>query len=182
MMSSDVKPRRTIRFILFTGEEQGVLGSRAYIRQHEADMKNVVCTLILDWGNGPITKHLLGGHHEFSMPLEELLPSLSDVAPSQVGKGYLTYTDGLSFTLAGVPAIGLFQDSPNYGMIAHSAADTLDKVDPKVLARDSAALAISGIWFANYPVHVGSRWSPAKTAEMLEDQRRTLQVFGLWPF
>jgi Zn-dependent M28 family amino/carboxypeptidase len=104
------------------------------------------------------------------------------VASPQLGKGFLTYTDGFSFTLAGVPEIGLFQDSPNYSLLGHSAADTLDKVDPQVLIRDSAALAISGLWFANYPAQVGSHWSLAKTAQMLNDQRRFLQAFELWPF
>ena len=177
-----LKPQRTIRFVLFTGEEQGLLGSRAYTRQHQAEMKNVECTLVLDWGYGPITKYLLGGHDEFTAALQELFPALAGVASPQVGKGFLTYTDGFSFTLAGVPEIGLFQDSPDYSLLGHSAADTLDKVDPQVLIRDSAALAISGLWFANYPMQVGSHWSQAKTAQMLDDQRRFLQALELWPF
>jgi carboxypeptidase Q len=180
--SAGLKRWSAARFVLFTGEEQGLLGSRAYISQHQPEMKNVVCALVLDWGYGPIKKFLLGGHDEFSMPLQELLPSLNDVLPAQVGKGFLTYTDGFSFTLAGVPEIGLFQDSPNYTMLGHSAADTLDKADPEVLAHDSAALAISGLCFANYPVQVGSHWSQAKTAQMLDDQRRFLQALGMWPF
>jgi carboxypeptidase Q len=182
IIESGLKPQRTLRFVLFTGEEQGLLGSRAYTSRHQAEMKNVVCTLVLDWGYGPITKYLLGGHAELTSALDELFPVLTGVVSPQVGKGFLTYTDGFSFTLAGVPEIGLFQDSPDYGLLGHSAADTLDKTDPEVLARDSAALAISDLWFADYPVQVASHWSPAKTAQMLDDQRRFLQALELWPF
>ncbi len=56
MMRAGVKPRRTIRFVLFTGEEQGLLGSQAYVRRHKDDLANILCVFALDWGQGPITK------------------------------------------------------------------------------------------------------------------------------
>ena len=56
IVASGIRPERTIRFALFTGEEQGLLGSRAYTRAHQEELKNFVCAFILDWGSGPITK------------------------------------------------------------------------------------------------------------------------------
>jgi carboxypeptidase Q len=47
---SGVRPARTIRFVLFTGEEQGLLGSKAYGKQHRAELPNIDCALIMDWG------------------------------------------------------------------------------------------------------------------------------------
>ena len=84
---SGVKPKRTIRFVLFTGEEQGLLGSRAYVRAHQTEMRNVVCALVLDWGNGPITNFPLAGHDEMGASFEQLFREIADVAPVQVGKG-----------------------------------------------------------------------------------------------
>jgi carboxypeptidase Q len=182
IIGSGVKPKRTIRIILFTGEEQGLLGSRAYVRAHREEMKDFICAIILDWGNGPITKYLLGGHEEFAAPLQELFSSIGDVANLKTGNGYLTYTDAYAFTFAGVAGITPFQDSPNYSMLGHSSADTLDKVDAEILDRNSGVLAISAIWMANYPTRIGEVWPPEKTARSLEEQRTTLQAFGLWPF
>jgi carboxypeptidase Q len=182
IIDSGVKPKRTIRIILFTGEEQGLLGSRAYTRAHHEEMKNFICAIVLDWGSGPITKYLVGGHDEFAGPLGEMFRQTSDFGSLDTGNGFLTYTDAYAFVFAGVAGITPFQNSPNYSLVGHSAADTLDKVDPTILARDSGALALSGLWIANYPNRIGTIWPPAKTAQMLEEQRAALQTFGLWPF
>ncbi len=162
------KPDRTIRFALFTGEEQGLLGSRAYTRAHQNDLKNFVCAFILDWGSGPITKFPLAGHSELAAPLEELIPSIADVAALQVASGYLTYTDAYAFTFAGIPAVAPLQDSQNYAMWGHSAADTLDKVSPGVITLDSAVLALTSVWIvvATQPASVpsGRRRKPPRSS------------------
>lgn len=72
-------------------------------------------------------------------------------------------TDAYAFTLVGIPGIAPFQDSPNYSMIAHSAADTLDKVNAEVLTRNSTILALMALWFADHPQRLGSMWSAEET-------------------
>jgi len=115
-------------------------------------------------------------------PLQDLINSVADVAAVRTGNGYLTYTDAYAFILAGIPGITPFQDSPNYTLIGHSAADTLDKVEADILERDSALLALSSLWLADYPTTIGRHWSPEKTAQMLSEQRTALRALGLWPF
>ena len=182
IVAAGVKPDRTLRFVLFTGEEQGLLGSRAYTRAHQRELANFVCALILDWGQGRITKLPLAGHSELAATFEELFRAISGVAPVQVAAGYLTFTDAFAFTLAGVPGIAPLQDSQDYAMWAHSAADTLDKVSPEVLALDSTLLALTALWTADYPTRPGSVWSPERTARELRQQQSSLELLGLWPF
>jgi hypothetical protein len=182
IVASRIKPDRTIRFVLFTGEEQGLLGSRAYVRAHAAELPNLICALVLDWGQGSITKFPLAGHTELSPAFDELFAAIADVAPLRTASGFLTYTDAYSFTFAGVPAVAPLQDSANYSMWGHSAADTLDKVSPDVLSRDSAVLALAAVWIANYPSRIGTFWTPERTAKELADQRDSLKALGLWPF
>jgi hypothetical protein len=184
ILGSDARPRRTIRFILFTGEEQGLLGSRAYVQRHHAELGQIVCAFALDWGQGPITKFLTAGHEELTASLQRLTEAIDDVQKVQVTKGYLNFTDAYSFTLAGVPGVAPFQDSPGYGLNAHSAADTLDKVDAVVLARDSAVLALAAFWVADDPVRAGDVMTPEETALTLirDKQRALLELLGLWPF
>ena len=182
ILSAGVKPKRTIRFILFTGEEQGLLGSHAYLKQHQAEVRNFVCAVVLDWGSGPITKFPLAGHDEFSAPMQELFRSSKALASVTTSPGYLTFTDAYSFTLAGIPGIAPLQDSPNYTMVGHSAADTLDKVNESTLNQDTAMMASMAIWISDYPIRIGSVWSPEQTSQSLQEQRRSLQLLGLWPF
>jgi carboxypeptidase Q len=182
ILSAGVKPKRTIRFILFTGEEQGLLGSRAYLKQHQAETNNFVCAVVLDWGSGPITRFPFAGHDEVAAPLEELFRSSKTLTSVTTTPGYLTFTDAYSFTLAGIPGIAPLQDSPNYTMVGHSGADTLDKVNEPTLNQDTAMLASVAIWVADYPIRIGSVWSPEQTSQMLQQQRKSLQLLGLWPF
>ena len=177
-------PRRTIRFVLFTGEEEGLLGSRAYVEAHRAEMANVVCAFVLDWGQGPITAMPVAGHGEMLNALQELARALAPVQPLKITEGYLDFTDAYAFTLAGVPGIALYQQSEDYTTIGHSAADTLDKIDADVLARDTAVIAGSVWWVADLPDRVGEAWPPEKTAQVLtrDRQRRALEMLGMWPF
>ena len=94
-------PRRSIRIVLFTGEEQGLLGSRAYVRDHAPEMKNVIAAFALDWGQGPITGLPLAGHKELVPPFERLAELMSGLGPLKIDAGYMTFTDAYAFTLAG---------------------------------------------------------------------------------
>jgi hypothetical protein len=71
---SGLKPRRTIRFILFSGEEQGLLGSRAYAAAHAAEADSIQAVLVLDNGTGMITGQALQGRNEDEQLWKDLLP------------------------------------------------------------------------------------------------------------
>jgi Zn-dependent M28 family amino/carboxypeptidase len=184
LVDSGRAPRRTIRFVLFTGEEQGLLGSRAYIRAHRTEMAQLACALALDWGAGPIAAIPLAGHDEMREVFQRAADRLHGVQPIRVLDGYLGYTDAYAFTLAGVPGIGLFQDSPGYDAIGHSPADTLDKVDPRMLDRDVAVLALLALEVADAPHGIGDAWDAPTTARTLVRARQdvALRGLGMWPF
>src|SRR5262249_4053120 len=57
-------PRRTIRFILFSGEEQGTIGSYAYVKAHRAEMDKIRAVIIYDTGSGRVTGYSLGGRKD----------------------------------------------------------------------------------------------------------------------
>jgi Zn-dependent M28 family amino/carboxypeptidase len=61
---SGLKPKRTIRFVLFTGEEQGLVGSFAYVKEHQNEIANHLGDIILDDGQGAVTGIDVGGHDE----------------------------------------------------------------------------------------------------------------------
>jgi len=184
IMKSGAKPRRTIRFVLFTGEEQGLLGSLAYAKMHQAEMANHVAAVILDNGQGPVIGLNLGGR-------ADLIPVTKDFVKNLAGFGDLTVddktvfgTDTGPFSIAGLPGINLDQDSPEYKYTHHSGVDTYDKVKPDILMRDTAVMALVAFWIADRADRLASPWPPEKTARMLIEKKQDamLKRFGIWPF
>jgi Zn-dependent M28 family amino/carboxypeptidase len=184
IVKSGLRPRRTIRFVLFAGEEQGLLGSLAYIKQHQSEMKNHLGDIVLDFGQGPIKEFQLGGRSDLLPAFEPFLRSLANIREIQVSDKVEIGTDTAPFTLAGLPGINLYQDSPDYKYTNHSAADALEAVKPDVLAQNATILALTAFWIADRPDRLASPWSAEKTAKMLRDKGEydTLKSFGLWPF
>src|SRR5271157_5581962 len=184
IVKSGFRPRRTIRFVLFTGEEQGLLGSLAYIKQHESEMKNHLGDVVLDNGQGPIREFQLGGRSDLVPAFEPFLRALANIREIQVSDKIEVGTDTLPFTIAGLPGINLDQDSPDYKYTNHSAADALEAVKPDVLAQDATIIAMTAFWIADRPDRLASPWSAERTAKMLRDKGEydTLKAFGLWSF
>jgi carboxypeptidase Q len=178
------RPRRTIRIVLFTGEEEGLLGSRAYVRAHQTEMPNHVAALIQDEGEGPIVRLELSGRADLLAEVQGVVPTTERFGPLAVNDSFYLFTDAFSFTLAGVPGINFGQNSPNAPLLHHSAADTLDKVDPAVLTRNAALVAVVSYWFADRAERLGRTWSPDETARVLTRKGFTpfLKGIGLWPF
>jgi hypothetical protein len=184
LVRAGLRPGRTLRFVLFTGEEEGLLGSRAYVRQHMAEIGNIVATFALDWGAGPIVKLPTAGHPEL-LPLlthfNELAPHLQLEAPND---GWLFMTDAYAFTLAGLPGIAPLVRAPGYFEQAHSAEDTLDKISSADLSQAVKVLAMASFFLAESVDVPPGHFTPAQTADALVrgKQKPMLEVFGLWPF
>jgi carboxypeptidase Q len=184
IIKSGMKPRRTIRFVLFMGEEQGLLGSLAYVKQHQGEMKNHLGSIVLDSGQGPIKEFQLGGRSDLVSAFEPFADSLSNIREIKVSEKIEFGTDTGPFILAGLPGINLDQDSPDYKYTHHSAADSLEEVKPDVLAQDATIVAMSAFWLADRPERFATPWPAEKTAKMLrdKDQYDMLKSIKLWPF
>lgn len=183
IMRSGMKPRRTIRFVLFTGEEQGLNGSFAYVKQHQAEMANHLGSLILDNGQGPVRAFQLGGRDDLVDIFKPFAAALADIREVKVDDKVEDGTDTLPFSVAGLPGINMDQESPEYKYTHHSAADALEAVKPDVLAQDATLMALAAYWIADRPERFASPWSAEKTVKMLVGQHQDamLKAFGLWP-
>lgn len=184
IMTSGYKPRRTIRFVLFTGEEQGLLGSLAYVKAHQGEMPNHLADLILDNGQGPVVSLNLGGRDDLIPAMKKFAESVKSFVDLKVDDGLSFGTDTGPFTLAGLPGINMGQDSPEYKYTHHSAADTFDKVKPEIIDKDATLMALAAYWIADRPERLSSPWPAEKTAKMLVEKKenKILKAFGLWPF
>jgi Zn-dependent M28 family amino/carboxypeptidase len=180
---SGMKPRRTIRFVLFTGEEQGLDGSFAYMKQHQSEMANHLGNLVLDNGQGPVKEFQLGGREDLVASFQPFARSLSSIRNISVSDKVENGTDTLPFSMAGLPGINMDQDSPDYKYTHHSAADALEAVNPEVLAQNATLMALAAYWIADRPERFASPWPAEKTIKMLRAQHQDemLKMFGLWP-
>jgi hypothetical protein len=184
IVKSGQRPRRTIRFVLFTGEEQGLLGSLAYVKQHAAEMKNHLGDIVLDTGQGPIKEFQLGGRNDLIAVFEPFAKSLNNIREIKVTDRVEFGTDTGPFILAGLPGINLDQDSPDYKFTHHSAADSLEEVKPDVLTQNATIMALTAYWLADRPERFATPWPADRSAKMLREkgQYDMLKAVNLWPF
>ena len=184
IVRSGMKPRRTIRFVLFTGEEQGLDGSFAYIKQHQSEMANHLGDLVLDEGQGPVKEFQLGGRDDLVAAFLPFSKSLANIREIKVDEKVESGTDTLPFSMAGLPGINMNQDSPEYRYTHHSAADALEAVKPDVLAQNATLMAMTAFWIADRPERFAAPWPAERTAKMLraQGQYEFLKAFKLWPF
>ncbi len=147
-----IRPRRTLRVIAWMDEENGGGGSKAYAQAHAAEMANHIAAIESDAGAG----HPVG----FSLKMSpEALSSLRPVADVLTAVGATIYqaeehspgSDISPLVAAGVPGIGIIQDGRRYFDYHHTAADTLDKVDPQELRENAAAMAVMSYFLAATP-------------------------------
>jgi Zn-dependent M28 family amino/carboxypeptidase len=184
IVRSGMRPRRTIRFVLFTGEEEGFDGSLAYMKQHRAEMANHLGDLVLDSGQGPVKEFMLGGRDDLEASFWPFVQSLSAIHNISLNDKVENGTDTLPFSMAGLPGICMDQDSPDYKYTHHSAVDALEEVKPEVLAQNATVMALTAYWIADRPERFASPWPAEKTAKMLraQHQEEILKAFGLWSF
>ena len=184
IVRSGMRPRRTIRFVLFTGEEQGLDGSFAYVKQHRAEMPNHLGNLVLDSGQGLVKEYQLGGRDDLVESFQPFVEALSAIRKISVNDKVDSGTDTLPFSMNGLPGINMDQDSPEYKYTHHSAADALDAVKPEVLAENATLMAMTAFWIADRPERFAAPWPAERTAKMLraQGQYEMLKAFHLWPF
>jgi hypothetical protein len=146
---SGLKPKRTIRFILFSGEEEGLLGSKGYAAQHEKEMDQIQAVLVLDNGTGRIKGQALQGRPEFAQLWKDLLAPVASLGADSVRDANKGGTDHLSFLPYGVPGFNFDQESRGYNHTHHSQVDTYDHAVPDDLKQASAVMAVTAYELAN---------------------------------
>ncbi len=182
IMRSGIKPRRTIRFVLFTGEEEGLLGSLAYVKTHAGELANHVAAIVLDGGQGAVTGLSLGGRDELMDSMKPFAMTLDAFAADHLSSDPEFGTDTGPFTLQGVLAIGMDQEASDYRLTHHSNVDTLDKVDPAILTRNADVVGLTAFWIADRADRLAPQWDADRTRQMLinKGHEAELKAEGLW--
>ena len=176
-----LRPRRTIRFALWNGEEQGLHGSWGYVKAHRDELDRHVMASSYDIGSGRIQGYFTGGRPEVLAVVERALEPVRGLGPFDHVDAPLVGTDNYDFMMEGIANLVANQASSNYGPNYHAATDTFEKVDLRQL-RMNAAIAAAVTWgFANLDLHL-PRQSRAELEHLIDrtDLRTQMARFGLW--
>jgi hypothetical protein len=136
------KPKRTITFILFTGEEQGGVGADTFVKNHAAELGKIDAVLIHDTGTGKVFSIALENLWETAPLMQEIYTPLAEVFDMRsLSTRYFGSSDHVPFLNKGVPAYFCVQLPAHYREVHHSQTDTFDKVIPDEINQGAALLA-----------------------------------------
>jgi carboxypeptidase Q len=145
-----LKPRRTIRVVGWTNEENGTRGGNAYRDAHKADLEKHVLAIESDDGAfKPLGFGFTGTDSAFAI-LSQIGALLAPIGANDITKGGGGADIGPIMAL-GVPGMGLVTDGTKYFWYHHTEADTIDKLDPHDMALCVAAMAIMSYVVADLP-------------------------------
>ena len=156
-----LKPRRTVRVALWSGEEEGLLGSLAYVKQHFGTAENpkpefarLDCYFNVDTGTGRIRGAGVFGPAEAAAVLRPVLAQYTDwgvFGVSASNSRVVAGTDSTSFNNAGLPGVGFAQDPIEYNTLTHHTnLDTYERIIPDDVQK-AAAIVAAAVW------HVANR-------------------------
>jgi hypothetical protein len=144
----NVKPRRPIRAALWAGEEQGLLGSKAYVEQHLAGDKNKAARdkfsvyFNLDNGYPPISGFYMEGNEPARAIMTDWLKPMANIGAIMPAPGHIGATDHLSFLDVGIPGFQAVQEYVNYDVRTHHTnMDTVERIDPNALKQAATVMA-----------------------------------------
>jgi carboxypeptidase Q len=165
LMKSGVKPKRTIRFVLFTGEEEGLVGSKRYVETHKADLDKISGVLVHDTGTGRVLTIGLHDNYQDREIVDQVLAPLSELKLLEPTMQRTFGTDHASFDDAGVPGFWCIQNGAEYSKTHHSQSDTFDKVWKDDLNQGAQVLAAWAYNTAQLPTMLPRRPAPVPAPE-----------------
>jgi carboxypeptidase Q len=177
-----LKPRRTVRFVLFTGEEQGLYGSAGYAERHRNELKNHVAVVIFDEGSGRTHGFAVSGRKELRAPVARALSVVPGMGEKAHSLDAFDGTDNFDFLLAGIPTFVADQDAVPYLPDYHAESDVFERVNMKE-AKRNAGLAAVLVWaLAEAKERPGKQQSRAEVEALLKATQLDVQMraFGHW--
>jgi len=181
--AAGLKPKRTIRFILFSGEEQGMMGSRAYAVSHRNELDKAAGVAVIDGGVGRVTGFTLGGRKDMAAAVSRIVAPLQQFDATKLTTDDIEWgTDHYDFLLECVPTLVAIQEEGNYLVNYHATSDTYDKVDFPQLKKHVAEMTVVTYGIANAAERIGPRLSRPAIEKIFLDTHsgELMKKMGIW--
>lgn len=176
-------PLRSIRFALWGGEEQGLMGSVAYLKAHAEELDACIAALNTDNGAGRPLGWKVEGRSDVRQALRETTHDLlSGLGGEGLSDDVSFDTDHGPFLLEGIPVLDMWVGMDQYGMIHHKPGDTLDKVDRGHLTSSAAVVAITAYAIAQRLSPVAPRLDRSTVEDKMREEGILpfLKAAGFW--
>jgi carboxypeptidase Q len=180
--TAGLRPRRSIRFILFSGEEEGLIGSHAYAVAHRAELDKAAAVVVFDSGTGRVTGFSVGGRKDIVDAANKVVAPLKQFDAATLITTGEWGTDHFDFMLEGVPTFVAEQEEANYLINYHAMSDTFDKVDLAQLKKHVAEAAALAFGIAYLPERLGPRLHHAQIDQTLHETQldELMKTLGMW--
>jgi carboxypeptidase Q len=155
MKKLNLRPRRTVRVVLWTNEENGGRGGLAYRDQHREELARHVMMLESDGGVFRPLGFGFTGNDAARETVKAIASLLTGLGADQISPGGGGADIGPSMQAAHLPGMSLEVDGSKYFLIHHTPADTIDKIDPVEMAKCAAAVAVMAYVVADLPQRLG---------------------------
>jgi carboxypeptidase Q len=177
-----IQPRRTLRFALFTGEEQGMLGSEAYVTRHKNELDKFAAVLIFDTGSGHLSGFYLNGRNELRKPVNDALAAVKGLRANDHLTDALDGTDNFDFMISGVPNLVGIQDPIPYLPDYHAESDTFDRVNQREEKITEAVAAVLMWSLAENSELPAKRLTRAEVRKLITDTKldEQMKAMGQW--
>ena len=150
MKKLNIRPRRTIRVVLYTNEENGLRGGNAYRDRYREQLANHVLMLESDSGVFRPVGFGFTGSDSARQKVRDIATLLRGIQADRIGASGGGADIGPSVEAGKVPSMSLEVDG-NYFLLHHTPADTVDKIDPMDMARAAGAIAVMTYVIADMP-------------------------------
>jgi carboxypeptidase Q len=151
----DLRPRRTIRVVLFTNEENGLRGGLDYRDRYRAELSHHVLMIESDAGVFAPQGFGLSANETARAQALAIVSLLNGIGVTHIAASGGGADIGPSVTAGRIPAMSLEVDGSRYFLIHHTEADTVDKIDPSDLAKCAAAMTAMAYVVADMPQRLG---------------------------
>jgi carboxypeptidase Q len=168
LKSLNIRPRHTIRFVFFSGEEQSDLGSKAYVEQHKAELDHTWAVINTDSGAQAPLGLQLYGRKDLEPATRKLLEPLSSIGANRMVLDATFESDEEAFMVVGVPVYSLLVEEGDYNFRHHTIIDTFEHIDPRMLGLQTAVMAVAGYELAQADEAPGRRLSSAEVHDLLK--------------
>ncbi len=156
MKKLNLRPRRTVRVVLWTNEENGGRGGLAYRDQHRAELSKHVLMIESDGGVFRPLGFGFSGNEAGRETVKAIATLLSGIAADQITPGGGGADIGPSMQEGHIPGMSLDVDGSKYFLIHHTPADTIDKIDPVEMAKCAGTIAVMAYVVADLPGRLGT--------------------------
>ena len=175
-----VHPRRSIRFVLFSGDTRDMPGSWAYVRAHRAELDHARAAIMMESDCRLVTGYLLNGSPGIEPGVREAMKPIESFGVDHFANRYSLGSDAFDFLLEGVPALTAFWEP------ATVSIDSPPQPRPPVkiadLKRNTAIVAVTAFGIAERAEPLGPRQTRAEIESLLKawGLEAQMKITGLW--